>query len=174
MVTKYQCLRSISDASFDSDLSNDYAIPPDASTMSSLAPLPSTPSRILMSQDNISSACNSPARKGTQAFNNAEKALEKSGYLTKLGGKIKSWRKRYFVLKNGTLSYWKSQVSLINIRLTQWEIFFVLSPFMYTRKYGHLRRSIFSLLGCGRLCTLGGENKSQRKQHFVLKNGTWT
>merc|ERR1719264_741620 len=77
--------------------------------MSSLAPLPSTPSRILMSQDNISSACNSPARKGTQAFNNAEKALEKSGYLTKLGGKIKSWRKRYFVLKNGTLSYWKSQ-----------------------------------------------------------------
>jgi hypothetical protein len=97
------------DASFDSDLSNDYAIPPDASTMSSLAPIPSTPSRILMSQDNISSACNSPARKGTQAFNNAEKALEKSGYLTKLGGKIKSWRKRYFVLKNGTLSYWKSQ-----------------------------------------------------------------
>ncbi len=45
-----------------------------------------------------------------KAFNNAEKALEKSGYLTKLGGKIKSWRKRYFVLKNGTLSYWKSQV----------------------------------------------------------------
>ena len=128
MVTKYQCLRSISDASFDSDLSNDYAIPPDASTMSSLAPLPSTPSRILMSQDNISSACNSPARKGTQAFNNAEKALEKSGYLTKLGGKIKSWRKRYFVLKNGTLSYWKSQVSLINIRLTQWEIFFSFEP----------------------------------------------
>ena len=39
-----------------------------------------------------------------------EKALEKSGYLTKLGGKIKSWRKRYFVLSNGTLCYWKSQV----------------------------------------------------------------
>ena len=38
----------------------------------------------------------------------AENALEKSGYLTKLGGKIKSWRKRYFVLKNETLSYWKS------------------------------------------------------------------
>ena len=42
-----------------------------------------------------------------------EKALEKSGYLTKLGGKIKSWRRRYFVLKNGTLSYWKSQVRRI-------------------------------------------------------------
>jgi PH domain len=39
-----------------------------------------------------------------------EKTLEKSGYLTKLGGKLKSWHKRYFVLKNGSLSYWKSQV----------------------------------------------------------------
>eukprot|EP00096_Caligus_rogercresseyi_P011374 TRINITY_DN4455_c0_g1_i1.p1 TRINITY_DN4455_c0_g1~~TRINITY_DN4455_c0_g1_i1.p1 ORF type:complete len:1004 (+),score=284.70 TRINITY_DN4455_c0_g1_i1:240-3014(+) len=38
-----------------------------------------------------------------------EKSLEKTGYLTKLGGKIKSWKRRYFVLKNGTLSYWKSQ-----------------------------------------------------------------
>ena len=36
--------------------------------------------------------------------------LEKSGYLTKLSGKLKTWRKRWFVLKNGTLSYWKSQV----------------------------------------------------------------
>lgn len=59
----------------------------------------------MSSQDAISTS--SPRK----AFNNAEKALEKSGYLTKLGGKIKSWRKRYFVLKNGTLSYWKSQVS---------------------------------------------------------------
>ena len=41
-----------------------------------------------------------------------EKALEKSGYLTKLGGKIKSWKKRYFMLKNGTLCYWKSQVRM--------------------------------------------------------------
>ena len=31
------------------------------------------------------------------------------------------------MLKNGTLSYWKSQVSLINIRLTQWEICLVLN-----------------------------------------------
>ena len=48
-----------------------------------------------------------------------EKALEKSGYLTKLGGKIKSWKKRYFVLKNGTLSYWKSQVWIMIYRLGQ-------------------------------------------------------
>ena len=48
-----------------------------------------------------------------------EKALEKSGYLTKLGGKIKSWKKRYFVLKNGTLSYWKSQVRMMNLLHTR-------------------------------------------------------
>ena len=42
-----------------------------------------------------------------------EKSLEKSGYLTKLGGKIKTWKRRYFVLKNSTLSYWKSHVSTV-------------------------------------------------------------
>ena len=49
-----------------------------------------------------------------------EKALEKSGYLTKLGGKIKSWRRRYFVLKNGTLSYWKSQVMKCHLEVYIW------------------------------------------------------
>lgn len=39
-----------------------------------------------------------------------ESSLEKTGYLTKLGGKLKTWKKRYFVLKDGTLTYWKSQV----------------------------------------------------------------
>ena len=76
-------------------MSNDYAIPPDASDGSSM--IPATPSRL--------SNYDSPRKCGT------EKTLEKSGYLTKLGGKIKSWKRRYFVLKNGTLSYWKSQVS---------------------------------------------------------------
>ena len=80
------------DTSFESDVSNDYAIPPDASIDSLAAPV-----------SHRASYLESP-RKG------AEKALEKSGYLTKLGGKIKSWHKRYFVLKTGVLSYWKSQV----------------------------------------------------------------
>lgn len=35
--------------------------------------------------------------------------LEKSGHLHRLGGKLKTWRKRYFLLKNGNLLYWKSQ-----------------------------------------------------------------
>lgn len=33
----------------------------------------------------------------------------KMGHLAKLGGKLKTWRKRWFVLKNGSLNYWKSQ-----------------------------------------------------------------
>ncbi|KAK8758241.1 hypothetical protein V5799_004127, partial [Amblyomma americanum] len=34
---------------------------------------------------------------------------EKSGYLTKLGGKLKTWKRRWFVLANGTLRYYKAQ-----------------------------------------------------------------
>ena len=108
--------QKITDTSFESEVSNDYAIPPDAS-VDSLAP---------PSMHSSSNTMESPRRGGV------EKALEKSGYLTKvihkiahienikmsnllyfnfqLGGKIKSWHKRYFVLKTGVLSYWKSQV----------------------------------------------------------------
>lgn len=32
-----------------------------------------------------------------------------SGHLIKLSGKLKTWRKRWFTLKDGTLTYWKSQ-----------------------------------------------------------------
>ena len=122
----------LAEASFDSEMSNDYAIPPDASS-SSLAPLPSTPSRMLMSSQDTVAISSSPRK----AFNNAEKALEKSGYLTKLGGKIKSWRKRYFVLKNGTLSYWKSQVSCVLHRAWRnFKTFFlvVLQSLYYSRQ----------------------------------------
>jgi RAC serine/threonine-protein kinase len=34
--------------------------------------------------------------------------IEKDGYLTKEGANIKSWKRRYFMLKNGVLSYHKS------------------------------------------------------------------
>ena len=88
----------ILDTSFDSDVENDYAIPPDASLTDSL-----TPKSMSTSTGARASYLESPRK-------TAEKALEKSGYLTKLGGKIKSWHKRYFVLKSGVLSYWKSQV----------------------------------------------------------------
>ncbi len=92
-------------------MSTDYAIPPDAS------PYPGQPDSLDSASSFRLSSVNSPRKSvgtggsGSAAAAAAEKALEKAGYLTKLGGKIKSWRKRYFVLKNGTLSYWKSQVS---------------------------------------------------------------
>jgi len=34
--------------------------------------------------------------------------VEKTGWLVKEGGSFKSWKKRYFVLKNGELSYFKN------------------------------------------------------------------
>ncbi|CAG4997109.1 unnamed protein product [Parnassius apollo] len=94
------------DTSFESGMSDDYAIPPDAGS--------------------CEGACRSEARSRWSAWGAAladwgarggagadsprrHDALEKSGHLAKLGGKLKTWRKRWFVLKNGTLSYWKSQ-----------------------------------------------------------------
>ncbi len=76
--------------------STDYAVPPDASN-----------EHQFHQTVYVDSPRKSVGSSGGAAT--AEKALEKSGYLSKLGGRIKTWRKRYFVLKNGTLSYWKSQ-----------------------------------------------------------------
>ncbi|XP_018797059.1 PREDICTED: uncharacterized protein CG43867 isoform X1 [Bactrocera latifrons] len=85
----------ISDISFESGLSDDYALPPDAVSESTCmdASMPS----LLMRQSYV----DSPSKK--------LESLEKMGHLAKLGGKLKTWRKRWFVLKNGTLTYWKSQ-----------------------------------------------------------------
>ncbi|XP_049312430.1 uncharacterized protein CG43867 isoform X10 [Bactrocera dorsalis] len=76
-------------------LSDDYALPPDAVSESTCmdASMPS----LLMRQSYV----DSPSKK--------IESLEKMGHLAKLGGKLKTWRKRWFVLKNGTLTYWKSQ-----------------------------------------------------------------
>ncbi|XP_031776947.1 uncharacterized protein CG43867 isoform X3 [Nasonia vitripennis] len=80
------------DASLESGLSEDYAIPPDALSSTSLeSSMPSLLMRV---------SGESPKRL---------ESLEKTGHLAKLGGKLKTWRKRYFILKNGVLCYWKSQ-----------------------------------------------------------------
>jgi hypothetical protein len=34
---------------------------------------------------------------------------EKTGWLVKEGGSIKTWRKRWFILKNGEFSYYKNK-----------------------------------------------------------------
>ncbi|KAK0096586.1 hypothetical protein PV326_005047 [Microctonus aethiopoides] len=80
------------DTSLESGLSEDYAIPPDALSATSLeSSMPSLLMRV---------SGESPKKTD---------ALEKTGHLAKLGGKLKTWRKRWFVLKNGTLIYWKNQ-----------------------------------------------------------------
>ncbi|KAL0266885.1 UNVERIFIED_CONTAM: hypothetical protein PYX00_009315 [Menopon gallinae] len=86
------------DTSFESGTSDDYAIPPDAISSTSISFESSLPSLLVRS-----SYLDSPSKtKGTES-------LEKTGHLTKLGGKLKTWRKRWFILKNGVLTYWKSQ-----------------------------------------------------------------
>ncbi|XP_059087273.1 uncharacterized protein CG43867-like isoform X9 [Tigriopus californicus] len=96
-VTSKSCSAGKLDTSASSDISNDYALPPDANLLD-----PDLGTAYHLASSTRLSCIESPRKLG------GEKTLEKSGYLTKLGGKIKSWKRRYFVLKNGTLSYWKS------------------------------------------------------------------
>ncbi|TMW47133.1 hypothetical protein DOY81_007782 [Sarcophaga bullata] len=95
---QHQPMRStvISDISFESGLSDDYALPPDA-VSESTCPMDASMPSLLMRQSYV----DSPSKK--------LESLEKAGHLAKLGGKLKTWRKRWFVLKNGSLTYWKSQ-----------------------------------------------------------------
>ncbi|XP_071044238.1 uncharacterized protein CG43867 isoform X3 [Parasteatoda tepidariorum] len=90
--------------SSESILSDDYAVPPDA-----------------VSIDEISMTDNRPSLNNTPTFYRKiincddsikKETLEKCGFLTKLGGKFKTWRRRWFVLRNGTLSYYKSQTDV--------------------------------------------------------------
>ncbi|KAG8186143.1 hypothetical protein JTE90_022731 [Oedothorax gibbosus] len=80
------------DTSIESGLSDDYAIPPDAYA--------DTYSIDSVEATRFSAILSETIRKDN---------FEKCGYLTKLGGKLKTWRRRWFVLKNGTLSYYKQQ-----------------------------------------------------------------
>ncbi|KAG8249420.1 Pleckstrin y domain-containing H member 2 [Homalodisca vitripennis] len=77
--------------SFESGMSDDYAIPPDALSCESLEW-----SLVMRTTD-------SPRHQRTS------ESLEKSGHLAKLGGKLKTWRRRWFQLSNAKLRYWKSQ-----------------------------------------------------------------
>ncbi|XP_066281395.1 pleckstrin homology domain-containing family H member 1-like isoform X2 [Branchiostoma lanceolatum] len=80
--------------SMQSTSSDDYAIPPDA-----------------MSTDSDHSEPENKLLKTCAAYtteNMRRETLEKCGYLTKLGGRLKCWKRRWFVLRNGELSYYKS------------------------------------------------------------------
>lgn len=75
-------------------MSEDYAVPPDALSSTSIT-----------IDSSMRSSCLGPENRLQ-----GPECLEKAGHLTKLGGKLKTWRKRWFVLRGGALKYWKSQV----------------------------------------------------------------
>ncbi|XP_061173057.1 pleckstrin homology domain-containing family H member 1-like isoform X2 [Saccostrea echinata] len=85
--------RGVSCPSVSSEVSCDYADPPDeTSDKSDLESL-------------------EPEKKLLRYTTDSHKqdTLEKFGYLSKLGGKVKMWKRRWFVLRNGELFYYKSQ-----------------------------------------------------------------
>ncbi|XP_053568260.1 pleckstrin homology domain-containing family H member 2 [Bombina bombina] len=88
--------RGISFSSMTSD--SDYAIPPDAYSMDSEFSEP---------EQKLPKTCSSSSDCGKNEL------LEKSGYLLKMGGKIKTWKRRWFVLKAGELLYYKSPSDVI-------------------------------------------------------------
>ncbi|KAG8443617.1 hypothetical protein GDO86_008966 [Hymenochirus boettgeri] len=88
--------RGISFSSMTSD--SDYAIPPDAYSIDSEFSEP---------EQKLPKTCSSSNDQGKNEL------LEKSGYLLKMGGKIKTWKRRWFVLKGGELLYYKSPSDVI-------------------------------------------------------------
>ncbi|XP_073420312.1 pleckstrin homology domain-containing family H member 2 isoform X2 [Dendrobates tinctorius] len=88
--------RGISFSSMTSD--SDYAIPPDAYSIDSEFSEP---------EQKLPKTCSS------SSDNSKNELLEKSGYLLKMGGKLKTWKRRWFVLKGGELLYYKSPSDVI-------------------------------------------------------------
>uniref|UniRef100_A0A8C3SPV6 Pleckstrin homology, MyTH4 and FERM domain containing H2 n=1 Tax=Chelydra serpentina TaxID=8475 RepID=A0A8C3SPV6_CHESE len=77
---------------------SDYAIPPDAY---------STDTDYSEPEQKLPKTCSSSSDNGKN------EPLEKSGYLLKMGGKVKTWKRRWFVLKGGELLYYKSPSDVI-------------------------------------------------------------
>ncbi|XP_074845713.1 pleckstrin homology domain-containing family H member 2 isoform X1 [Carettochelys insculpta] len=77
---------------------SDYAIPPDAY---------STDTEYSEPEQKLPKTCSSSSDNGKN------EPLEKSGYLLKMSGKVKTWKRRWFVLKGGELLYYKSPSDVI-------------------------------------------------------------
>ncbi|XP_023566998.1 pleckstrin homology domain-containing family H member 2 isoform X3 [Octodon degus] len=88
--------RGVSLASVASE--SDYAIPPDAYPTDAGCSQP---------EHKLPKTCSSSSDNGKN------EQLEKSGYLLKMSGKAKTWKRRWFVLKGGELLYYKSPSDVI-------------------------------------------------------------
>ncbi|KAM5292338.1 pleckstrin homology domain-containing family H member 2 isoform 2-T2 [Ctenodactylus gundi] len=77
---------------------SDYAIPPDAYSPDTECSQP---------EQKLPKTCSSSSDNGKN------EPLEKSGYLLKMSGKVKTWKRRWFVLKGGELLYYKSPSDVI-------------------------------------------------------------
>ncbi|XP_064600082.1 pleckstrin homology domain-containing family H member 1-like isoform X2 [Liolophura sinensis] len=85
--------RGVSSSSIGSETSSDYALPPDEASSKSDSEN-SEPEQKLLKYTTDS------AKRDT---------LERCGYLSKLGGKVKTWKRRWFVLRDQEILYYKSQ-----------------------------------------------------------------
>uniref|UniRef100_A0A8B9KGW9 Pleckstrin homology domain containing, family H (with MyTH4 domain) member 1 n=1 Tax=Astyanax mexicanus TaxID=7994 RepID=A0A8B9KGW9_ASTMX len=88
--------RGVSMSSISSE--SDYAIPPDAYSLDSDY---SEPEQKV--QRTSSYSCESVG----------PETLEKSGYLLKMGSQVKAWKRRWFILRNGEILYYKSPSDVI-------------------------------------------------------------
>ncbi|XP_059480674.1 uncharacterized protein CG43867 isoform X5 [Neocloeon triangulifer] len=102
-------IKRAENCSMESATSEDYAIPPDALSCCESTSIESSMPSLVAGRSNscMMDVHDTPVHSANSTAN--RESLEKQGYLTKLGGKLKTWRKRWFVLKNGVIMYWKSQ-----------------------------------------------------------------
>ncbi|KAG3261252.1 pleckstrin homology, MyTH4 and FERM domain containing H1, transcript variant X1 [Ictidomys tridecemlineatus] len=90
--------RGVSMSSLSSE--GDYAIPPDACSLDSDY---SEPEHKLQRTSSYS----------TDGLGLGGESLEKSGYLLKMGSRVKTWKRRWFVLRQGQILYYKSPSDVI-------------------------------------------------------------
>ncbi|XP_053241297.1 pleckstrin homology domain-containing family H member 1 isoform X2 [Podarcis raffonei] len=89
--------RGVSMSSLSSE--SDYAIPPDAYSVDEDYSEPEHKLQRTSSYSTDGGVCSEP--------------LEKSGYLLKMGNQVKAWKRRWFVLRNGQIMYYKSPSDVI-------------------------------------------------------------
>uniref|UniRef100_A0A8C2B7K4 Pleckstrin homology domain containing, family H (with MyTH4 domain) member 1 n=1 Tax=Cyprinus carpio TaxID=7962 RepID=A0A8C2B7K4_CYPCA len=99
------CPAGVSMSSISSE--SDYAIPPDAYSLDSDC---SEPEHKV--QRTSSYSCESVG----------PESLEKTGYLLKMGSQVKAWKRRWFILRNGEILYYKSPSDVIRKPQGQMEL----------------------------------------------------